>query len=154
MFFKITKDTKAIFFCDTGYYRSKILESNEEVCSVRCPVTLLADSCIDYMASLEGREVVAEEILNSRHKLPIAVSPKHGIYFFPTLSKRNRDCAWFSYYHIANYYEVDNRTLVVFTDNTFIYVQASVLVFDRQFKRTSQLIAQLNRDLIFGPLPT
>lgn len=150
---KITKNTKAIFFSNTGYYRSKILENDEELSSVRCPITLLDSSCIAHSSSLSGREAFTKKVLNSRSKLPVAVSPKHGIFMFPTLSKRNKNCVWLSYYHIKNFYKVDDRSLVNFTDGTSIYVQVSESILDTQFKRTSQLIAQIKREQIFGPFP-
>lgn len=153
MLFEITPNTKAIYSCDTGYYRSKILEAKEEVCSVRYPITLLDDSCLSHGSSLEGREKAVRKILRTKSKLPIPVNPDKGIYMLPTLSKRNRDCVWLSYYLIDNYYQVDDRTLVTFTDGTYIYVKVSEASLDLQFKRTSQVIAQLNRETIFNQLP-
>lgn len=153
MLFKITRDTKAINLCDTGYYRSEIFENNETFYSVRSPLSLLDDGCISGGASLEGREVAVGKILNTRTKLPVPVDPDNGIYMLPTLSKRNKDCVWLSYYQIDKYEQVDERTLVVFKDGTNIYVKVSEAVLDLQFKRTSQVIAQLNSDRLFGSLP-
>lgn len=150
MLVKITRDTKAISLCDTGYYRSKIFEKDEKYYSVRSPIALLDDGCIAGGASLEGREVAVRKILNSRSKLPIPVDPENGIYMLPTLSKRNKDCVWLSYYQIDKYEQIDERTLIVFKDGSTIYAKVSEAVLDLQFKRTSQVIAQLNSDKLFG----
>lgn len=151
LLFKITKQTKAIYSCETGYFRSKILEGGEELCSVRYPTTIIDASCIFYGSSLKGREEASEYILKTKSKLPVEVDPVEGIYFFPTLSKRNKDCVWLSYYQIDQFEQIDNRTLVKFKDGTTFFVKVSKSVFDLQFKRTSQLIAQLNRGKFFGP---
>lgn len=150
MLFSITRETKAIYLCDTGYYRSKIFEKNETFYSVRSPMRILDDDCLGHGSSLEGREKAVEKILKTRSKLPVPVNPDKGIYLFPTLSKRNKDCIWLSYYQIDDYDEVNDRTLVTFQDGTYLYVKVSEAVLDLQFKRTSQVIAQLNRDKIFG----
>lgn len=151
MLYLITNNTKAIYLCDTGYYRSKILENDQELCSVRYPIALLHDSCIEYASSMEGREDAVEKILKTKSKLPVPVDPDNGIYMFPTLSKRNKDCVWLSYYHIDHYQQIDNRTLVTFTDGTSTYAKVSENVLDLQFKRTGQVIAQQHRDRLFGP---
>lgn len=149
MLFLITKETKAIYLCDTGYYRSKVLEDDQTLCSVRYPTKLINDSCLKYDSSLEGREEAVKKILNTKSKLPIPVDPNNGIYMFPTLSKQNKNCVWLAYYHIANYQQVDERALVTFVDGTSIYANVSITILDLQFKRTSQVIAQQHRDKFF-----
>jgi len=151
MCFLITKHTKAIYLHDTGYYRAKILDGEDELCSIETPTKIISENCISNGSTLEGREKAVKQILKTKSKLPVPVVPAKGIYMFPTLSKRNEHCIWLSYYQIDNYKQIDNRTLIQFKDGTGIYAKISEPVVDLQFKRTSQVIAQLNRPTIFGP---
>src|SRR5699024_6497024 len=93
-------------------------------------------------SSLDGREEYAVKILKTRSKLPVLVDEDNEVYMFPTMSKRNKNCIWLSYYHIHDYKGVDDRTFITFKDGAFLYVNSSIFSFDLQFKKTSQVIAQ------------
>lgn len=141
----ITTETQAIIAKDSNYYRSRILEKGKESSSVYKPDNIMNYSCIVYGASLEGRRNAVELMLKTRIKLPIPVFPDHNVYMFPTASIRKKDCVWLSYYHIYDYEQRDDKTYIIFRDGSGLYVNASESTVDMQFKKTSQVIAQLNR---------
>jgi len=140
----ITTETKAIIAKDSNYYRSRILEKGEkESTCIHKPAHIMNYSCIIYGASLEGKRNAVELMLKTRIKLPIPVFPDHNVYMFPTASIRKHDCVWLSYYHIYDYEKRDDKTYIVFRDGTGLYVNASESTVDMQFKKTSQVIAQM-----------
>ncbi|MDY0394199.1 competence protein ComK [Virgibacillus halophilus] len=76
--------------------------------------------------------------------------PKKAIYMLPTSSTRRKDCAWLSFYQIDFYEQRDNRCYVQFLDGTGIYIPSSANTVDMQHKRTSQIIARLNRPSMYN----
>lgn len=143
----ITTETKAIIAKDSSYYRSRILEQGEREArfSIYKAENIIDYSCIVYGASLEGRRNAVAQILKTRIKLPIPVSPVQNVYMFPTASTRKKDCVWLSYYHIDDYEQRDDKTYVAFHDGSGLYVNTSKGTLDAQFKKASQVIAQMNR---------
>lgn len=148
--FIITRATKAIIAKDSTYYRSLILEGSKEQHSLHRPEQILDNSCLIYSSTLGGRRTAAKKILRSTSKIPIPVSPEKGLYMLPTSSTKNKDCVWFSYYHIDFYEQRENKTYVAFNDGSGLYVNTSLSSFDLQYKRTSQVIVKQNHGLLFG----
>lgn len=149
MFCKITSQTKAILTKNNNYYRSKIYEGNKVLYSIDSPLKILQDNCLEGGASLAGRKKASQNILNSASKLPVPVDPNKGIYMFPSASKKNKLVIWLAYYQVHSYESRDDITYVLFSDGSGLFVPVSFGVFDRQFKRTSQVIAQLHKKYIF-----
>lgn len=148
--FIITQATKAIIAKDSAYYRSLILEGKNEQHSFHKPEQILDNSCLQYGSSLSGRRMSAKLTLKANSKIPVSVIPEQGVYMLPTSSVKNKDCVWFSYYHIDYYEQRDQKTYVSFTDGSGLYVNTSHSSFDLQYKRTSQIIARQNRGKLFG----
>ncbi|MEN1967718.1 competence protein ComK [Lentibacillus sp. N15] len=143
LIYDITPDTKAIMIKDSSYYRSLILETGRERISVYKPEYIIEHSCVTNGASLVGRRTAVEQILKTRSKLPIPVAPRKDVYMFPTASVKNKDCVWLSYYHVHYFEQRDDKTFVAFYDGTGLYVNASEAAVDMQFKKASQVIAQM-----------
>ena len=147
----ITEQTKAILAEGSGYYRTRILEGNTEKVSIHRPLQIINYSCIVYGSSYEGRRTPVKRILHSASKLPIPVNVEKGIYMVPTASVKNKECVWVSYQHIDTYKQLEDEKLyITFRDGTGIIVPTSKNAFDMQFKRTSQVIVQMNRGTLFG----
>ncbi len=73
------------------------------------------------------------------HKLPISIDPICGIYFFPTLSPTNPNCAWIAHSHIQEVMEVENqRTKVIFKNDLSTIVDVSYGSLKNQINRTAQ----------------
>lgn len=145
----ISQQTKAIMTKDSVYYRSRILEVPRERHSVRSPEQMIDHTCLLYGSTLKGRQEAAKDILRLNSKVPVPAIPDKGVYMMPTHSLRSKDNVWFSFYHIDYFEQRDNRTYVAFHDGTGIYVNTTESRFDMQYKRTSELIAKLNRPFFF-----
>ncbi|WP_010531609.1 competence protein ComK [Lentibacillus jeotgali] len=149
----ITEHTKAILTKESAYYRSRILEESQERNTVLSPEKIIDNTCILYGSTLQGRRDSVKGLLKLNSKVPIPVIPEKGIYMLPTCASKNKDNVWFSFYHIDSFEQRDNGTYVSFHDGTGLFVNASETTFDMQYKRTSQLIAKLNRSFFFGGGP-
>lgn len=147
--YTITLETKAMFYKESNYYRTLILEGNQQKKSVATTQEILNKNCIDYGASFKGRRETSSYYLKSKHKLPVAVNPAKGIYFFPTASLTNKNCVWLAYHHVKSIKQSDDKTYVLFKDGTGVYVNASFYTVYNQKMRTSDLIIQLNWDQLF-----
>ena len=139
--YEINKKTMAIISKNTGYYRTKIIEEDKIKHSPHSPLQLLDHNCIINGASLEGRIKTVKKILRSKTKLPIPIQPKKGIYMFPTISMKNINCVWISYFHVKEHGKRDKKTYIQFNNNMNYFVSTSANQFDLQMKRTSQVIA-------------
>ena len=144
----ISRQTKAIIFSSSAYYRSIILEGTKRKESIQYPEKILDHSCLMYGSTLEGRKKAAQNILKTNVKLPIAVIPDLGVYMVPTSSHKNKDRAYISYFHIKDYKQVKNKTLITFKDETEHLIETSINSFDMQYKKTSQLIVHFHREVI------
>ncbi|QKY70453.1 competence protein ComK [Lentibacillus sp. CBA3610] len=149
----ISRRTKAIMTKDSAYYRSRISEIAQDRHSVHSPEQIIDHTCLLYGSTLEGRRESVKDLLKLNSKVPIPVIPDKGVYMLPTSSSKNKDNVWLSFYQIDYFEQRDDRTYVVFHDGTGLYVNTSEATFDMQYKRTSQLIAKLNRSLFFGNRP-
>lgn len=146
----ITKETKAIIAKELGLYRAKVLHGKKKRYSIHTLKQIIANNCIFNHSSLECQELAAQQILRTKSKLPIPIIPKKGVFMFPTASIRNKNCALLSYYHIDYYEQRNDQTYIAFQDGTGIYINTSEKALDRQYKKTSQLIAAFHRTAIFG----
>ncbi|GGB52056.1 competence protein [Virgibacillus dakarensis] len=141
----ITPQTKAILQKNSAYYRSRVLEIGRERSSIYRPEHILNHNCTINGATLSGRRAAVKHILKACSKLPIPVIPCKDVYMLPTASIKSRDCVWLSYYHVHYYEQRDNKTYVAFRDGSGLYVNASENAVDMQFKKASQVIAQMKR---------
>lgn len=147
--YKIRRETNAILSKDHTLYRSLILEGAKKIPSIHGPEKILEDNCIHNGASLEGRQQSAQEILQTKIKVPIPVFPNCGIFMVPTKSLKSKDCGLFSYYQIRNFEQRDRGTFVRFYDGSGVVVNVSKSSFNMQYKKAGQLIANLHRNMIF-----
>lgn len=148
--FVISQATKAIKNIDiSNYYKTIILEGDEEYYAFDSAEKILDYSCIMNDSSLEGRRIAVKNRYQIHSKIPIPVIPDQGVYMMPTSSTTRKDCVWISFFHIKFYAAYKNKTYVAFIDGTDMVVNASVKSFDMQHKRTSQIIISQNRSLFF-----
>jgi len=113
------------------------------------PLNILKESCLYYGASLQGRQCAASAVLGTNRMLPAAINPRSGIYMFPTSSGKSQQCIWLSYYLIDSFKTSGQYVHICFYDGSMLEVQASRRIIDNQYKKTSQVIANLNRPLLF-----
>ncbi|RKQ34349.1 competence protein ComK [Oceanobacillus halophilus] len=161
-YYQITRRTKMIMSNDSTFYRSCIIEESygykaqetKEVYTGLKPLQIISFNCKLSGSTLSGRKEVVKDILKSSSKIPIPIIPQQGIYIFPTTSSKNKNCIWLSYRHIKNYEEYNkNQTIVTFIDGTSKIIHTSKAIFDKQYKRASQVIVYFNRNTLFGKGP-
>lgn len=150
----INEKTLAFTSIDSNYYRTKIYEENDIIYMHESPLTIIEKSCLHYGSSFEGRKEAAKQILNKNSKLPVTITPHIGLFFLPTTSHRNKECVWFSYYQVEDFFEFDDHLAVLLSNKQVINVNISYNQFDLQLKRTSQVIAYffqllLNKIVLF-----
>lgn len=137
----ITNSTKVIQKVQKGNYRSKIIDETSVNYSIYHPEKIIDYNCKINGVALKGRHETVMDILETKSKLPIPVSPKFGIFLFPTTSMKNQNCMLLSYYHVKKYVKDGNYVSVQLKDRSKLLVKTSFNQFDLQMKRTSQVIA-------------
>lgn len=149
----ITQQTKAIMAKDSAYYRTRILEIGREINVIHKAEQILNNSCLMNGSTLSGRQAAVKQVLKAYSKLPIPVIPNKGVVMLPTASSKSKDCVWISYYHVHYFEQRDHKTFVSFRDGTGLFINTSANTIDMQFKKTSQVIAQMERSAFFGNWP-
>ncbi|TFJ92228.1 competence protein ComK [Lentibacillus salicampi] len=149
----IGRQTKAIMTKESAYYRSRIIEVSRERHSVHSPERIIDHTCLLYGSTMEGRRKSMKDLLKLNSKIPVPAIPDKGVYMLPTSSIKNKDNVWLSFYHIEHFEQRDDKTYITFHDGTGLFINTSENAFDMQYKRTSQIIAKLNRPRIFGGRP-
>ncbi|CDE50701.1 comK family protein [Firmicutes bacterium CAG:460] len=99
--------------------------------------TILDESCIYYGSSLNGRIKGSKNIIGSYYKLPVIVSERNNIVFFP-LKKGN--CWWWINFNSVKYFEkTSNGVLVSFKNELKKYISVSYTIFNNQMLKCSRL---------------
>lgn len=141
--YAINGETKAILCKQDLAYRTLIYEGDCIISSTHSLQEILADNCRRHGSSLEGRLEYAEYVLHTSIKLPITVHPLKGIFMVPIRSLNSENSGVISYYQVKRYRPLrnQNRTHIQFKDRTDLIIDVSYPSFDRQYKKTGQLIA-------------
>lgn len=134
------------------FYQTRVLETGKTCYSEYKPRDILEAGCIQGGSTIEGRQAAAGKLLNTNRMIPIPVYPKRGIYMFPTTSNKSKQCIWLSYYHIHSYEERAAGTHIRFIDGTGMDILVSIYTIDKQYKKTSQVIAETLRHQYFPDL--
>jgi len=123
----------------SGRIGSSILEDSEKYFVKDSPSKVIDLACKFFGASLHGRQIGTREVSNMTHKLPISIDPASGIYFFPTMSPTNPNCAWISHSHVKDVVRVENqRTKIIFKNELSAIVNVSYGSLENQINRTAQ----------------
>ena len=135
MEYEINSDTLAIIPYQKG--KSKILELNDEYIVDLTPYQVIENSCSYYGSSLNGRIKGSKNIIGSYYKLPVIVSERNNIVFFP-LKKGN--CWWWINFNSVKYFEkTSNGVLVSFKNELKKYISVSYTIFNNQMLKCSRL---------------
>jgi competence protein ComK len=134
---------------DNDKLYSKIYQINGEIIySPLKPIKLIKHSCLSYCSSYEGRVAGSKKLTGSSHKVPIIIDSMNMMYFFPSASPTNSNCAWISYEYVKNYRKVDKKsTEVFFQNNQTVVVDLSYYSFEKQMMRTATLCTKLTQKI-------
>lgn len=127
---------------------SKILEQEDEYISPFKPTDIIKKSCSYFGSSYEGRKQGTRNLIGITHKVPVAIDPTNFIYFFPTTSPNNSQCAWISLEHVLDHERLDPySTLVTFINKQTLELPISANSFKNQLLRTALLRTKLMQRL-------
>lgn len=123
---------------------SCIYQLEDEIKSSLKPLDIIKLSCRLYGSSFEGRKDGCRQLTGITHKIPIIIDPINLMYFFPTTSPNNLECAWISHDHVLHYEKVDSlHTRVTFQNKLKIVFRISYYSFQTQMLRTALLRTKL-----------
>jgi competence protein ComK len=148
----LSRRTLAVIPRENHEYRTRILEQDSEINSKQSPIFLLNQTCIKYGSTFDGRRKSTRILLKTDKKIPIPVIPQLGVYMIPTAAAASKRCVWLSYYRIKEYKEHNEQTIIFFDDGSYLPIDTPKKSFQRQYFLAGQLVAQLNRELLFPEL--
>ncbi|WP_053590422.1 competence protein ComK [Bacillus sp. FJAT-22090] len=131
--FLIDKNTLMLKSVFTGVYKSKIIKTYGVYYSPLSVQQLLANACIPYASTLEGRIQAIKKMMNYFVKTPLLIDP-NGIAAFPTISYKNLECVWIFNHH----FEVESlgkgKSKVTFSNGEayIVHVSKNVLLKQKQ----------------------
>ncbi|SFJ64426.1 competence protein ComK [Halobacillus dabanensis] len=123
-----------------GQIYTEVIERGEHLEVPRCPSEVIDNSCRYFASSLEGRIAGTKQLTSYTHKPPIVISEAMGIYFFPIISPKRKDCSWIAHKYIRSYKGEPNKTTTVnFVNGMSVNLPVSDGMFANQVQRTAHL---------------
>lgn len=98
---------------------------------------ILDASCIYYGSSFKGRIKGSQGLLNKMYKLPIVISEKNNILFFPI--KLKDESWWINFNLVDNFSNYQNGIMVFFKNGSKINIPISYTIFNNQMLKSSRL---------------
>lgn len=138
MEYLINKDTYYLMF-DAGQTVIKEL-STELVVPGNNLMNILDNSCKYYGSSLKGRIVGTKNLINSRYRLPIIVSERNNLLFFPLNGKKNGEVIWFNFNSIKNYSKDGDFVNILFTNGEVEKFMVSYTILNNQIMKCSRML--------------
>lgn len=99
---------------------------------------ILNYSCIYYGSTLKGRVISCKQFIGSIYKIPILISEKNNLLFF--YIKDNDTIYWFNFLSIKIYQKLEDKLLIIFSNNQRLILNISYTVFHNQILRCSRLM--------------
>lgn len=122
-----------------GVIRTRVMESETDYYVEAPPSKVIDLACKYFGASLKGRQEGTFDVCKFTHKVPIAIDPYSGMYYFPTESPLSHSCIWISHTHVKDIKEATyQRTEITFTNGERIIVDVSHGSMQNQIHRTAQ----------------
>lgn len=133
----ITKDTLYIYY--DGF--NTIIKELDKVLKFYGNVEkeILNKSCIYYGSSLNGRIKGSKSLINSKYKLPIIISEKNNIIFFPIKGLNKNELYWFNFNLIKDYKKENNLIKILFSNEEIKNLNLSFTIFNNQIYKCSRL---------------
>lgn len=133
--FKINNNT---LFMEFNGENTIVYEENNELKFVGNLLnSILNFSCIYYGSSLKGRIMGSKNILGGCYKLPIMISEKNNIIFFPI--KEEKSYYWLNFNKVQNYEKSQNGIVVLFKNGEKKCFSITPAKFNNQLLKCSRL---------------
>ena len=121
-----------------GVIYSKIYEQNNVFLCKHSPLMIVKNTCSYLGSSYEGRREGTRRLMTYYHKVPIVIDPYNSVYFFPTHSPRNQNCAWISLHHILDIKKIEaSKVRITFQNSQKIEIGISIYSLRNQIMRTN-----------------
>ncbi len=122
-----------------GQVITEVIESEDKFDLPFHPGQIIDQSCRYFASSLEGRMAGTKQVAGFTHKPPIVISQKMGMYFFPIISPKRKECSWIAHKYIRSYKgENDHTTTIHFINGASVNVPVSAGMIANQVQRTAQ----------------
>ncbi|MBH0228735.1 competence protein ComK [Halobacillus yeomjeoni] len=153
--YEINPQTMALIakYDERGQVVTQAFEKNGSFEVAKWPSQIVDDSCRYFASSLEGRLLGTKQVTSYTHKPPIVISEAMGIYFFPIISPKRKECSWIAHKYIRSFKgEPDHTTSLKFSNGTSINIPVSVGMFANQVQRTAHFRVILEDRLNSSPV--
>lgn len=100
---------------------------------------ILDHSCINYGSSFKGRCISSKYLLEGKYKLPIIISEKKNIIFFPLNGAKNDEIIWVNFNAVEIFYHQKEFVRVRFKNNFIQDFMTSFTIFNNQMFKCSRL---------------
>lgn len=143
--YEISKNTLAVI--PYGMNKSKVFEKDGSFIINDTPNRIMDDSCKYYGSSFNGRQQGTTKLTGITYKVPIIISEKSNIIFFPTSSPRLKKCCWVSLNNIESYYYdfEKNKCIIVFDNHEKIEFDMSYCILNNQILKSHRLESIINK---------
>ncbi|WP_052158911.1 competence protein ComK, partial [Halobacillus sp. BBL2006] len=153
--YEINPQTMALIakYDDSGQVITQVIERGNCFEITKCPSQVVDDSCRYFASSLDGRISGTKQVTSYTHKPPIVISEAMGIYFFPIISPKRKECSWVAHKYIRSYKgESDHTTTIQFSNGASLNLPVSVGMFANQVQRTAHFRVILEDRLSAAPV--
>lgn len=130
-------EINAIYY-DTNHKQTIVLSRIEERLNLK-PIEVIETLCNRYGLSGLGSINAIKHTLNIHQKCPILVHPILQIYFFPTVSMRDKKCIWINSKQIERLKVLNYETIIVFKDKTNVVSNVGVRSLRKQISRCEMM---------------
>ncbi|WP_161568203.1 competence protein ComK [Anaerobacillus alkaliphilus] len=136
----VNKNTLAICSIASCEFSSIVYEIDQILYVRQTPLKIIQVSCLANGSTHKGRCMAVSYHTNNRHKLPVPISEKDSIYFFPTSAPNNFHCHWISYHHVLHLQLAKNQeTIITFRNGLQLTISVSFYTIEKQLHRTAHL---------------
>ncbi|UOQ43486.1 competence protein ComK [Halobacillus salinarum] len=139
--YEVNPQTMALIaeYNEVGQVITKVMEKKECFYLSKYPGLVIDESCHYFGSSLEGQISGTKQVAGFTHKPPIVISSAMGMYFFPIISPKRKECSWIAHNFIRSYKaEEDQTTTLYFFNGTTVHVPVSEGMIANQVQRTAQ----------------
>ncbi|MEQ6389933.1 competence protein ComK [Bacillaceae bacterium S4-13-58] len=137
--YEVTPYTYAVLpFNTADVTGSLVVEKGKYLFIDKKPKVLMERACKFFGSSIQGRVQGTRQISGMTHKVPIAVDPHSGMFFFPTNSPTNPKCAWIAHSHISKIITISEKeSELLFVTGEKVHVFISPGSLRNQVHRTA-----------------
>ena len=136
----INRSTIALVSIDN---KTKIIEENNSYIINQKTKKIIEENCKSYGSSYIGRHEGSKYLTGFNYKTPIIIEETNNLIFFPTKSIRQENCVWISLNHIKNYRKYNNKSRIIFNNNSELILDISIRILKNQVLKSIFLENQI-----------